>query len=88
MARVSYLATAMLVWGLVVVGTAFGADGSTTVQGYAGVAGQTQGQISQAVGGNTNATLPFTGLNIGLMAAAGVVLLLAGAVLRRRGSES
>lgn len=86
MARISFLVSLSTGVGLFIAGAAFGA-GSTSVGGYGGTAGQTQAAIHQGVLGNTNGTLPFTGMNLTLIAAAGVVLLLTGIVLRRRSNR-
>ena len=83
MARLSYLVSLFTGVGLLVAGTAM-AGGSTSVGGYGGAGGKTQGAIHQAALGKTSGTLPFTGLNLTLIAAAGVLLLLTGIVLRRR----
>ena len=63
---------------------AAGASGSAG-QGYGGKAGEVQNEVSQgplsAVAGKSS--LPFTGLDLGLLVAGGLSLLVVGAGLRR-----
>ena len=73
--------------GLLLAGVAY-AGGGTSVGAYGGVAGKTQGAIHQASLGKTAGTLPFTGLNLTLVAAAGVLLLVTGVALRRRSGRT
>jgi hypothetical protein len=57
------------------------AGGSSLLSGYAGQSGvdaQVAGRTAPAKG-----TLPFTGLDLALIVAAGATLMLAGAALRR-----
>ena len=72
---------------LVLAATAVAGSGS---YGYAGKAAGAQASVTApkthaAVKGDTTGTLPFTGLDLTLIVAGGVVLLLAGAGLRRAG---
>jgi uncharacterized membrane protein len=50
----------------------------------AGVLGRARGLAARIVAG----TLPFTGRNLALLSVAGLVLLAAGSVLRRRGAAA
>jgi hypothetical protein len=65
---------------------------ASTTDGYATPAGVSQTQVSDGPTGNdattatrttSGSTLPFTGLDLGLMLAGGVVLLGGGLVLKR-----
>jgi hypothetical protein len=60
----------------VVVGSAFAGSG-TSVSGYAGVAGQVQSAVKG------HGTLPFTGLDLGLVAGVAALALVAGLVITR-----
>lgn len=60
----------------IVVGAA-AAGGSTSVNGYGGVAGNIQSTVK------SGGTLPFTGLDLGLIAAVAAAALVAGLVMRR-----
>jgi len=53
----------------------------TSVSAYGGDAGRAQASVAGAVNGST---LPFTGVNLGLIVLAGLVLVAAGLILRRR----
>lgn len=64
--------------------TAFAAD--PTVRAYNGSGGAIQGQL-QAPARDRAGILPFTGLDLGLLAGGGVVLLLVGGSLWRLGRE-
>jgi hypothetical protein len=57
------------------------AGSSTSVKGYAGFAGT----IQSAVKGNGN--LPFTGMDLGLVAGVATLALLAGLLMRRVGKS-
>jgi hypothetical protein len=66
---------AALVWS----GIAFG-SGSAAAQGHAGTAaGNVQNALAQTGGG----VLPFTGLSVALVVAAGLLLLAMGVTIRR-----
>ena len=66
--------------GLTWVSLAVAQDPDQT--GYGGVAGNVQGEVQ---GGGGGGSLPFTGLDLLLLVAAGALLLGAGLVLRRVG---
>ncbi|HYY76826.1 MAG TPA: hypothetical protein VE644_10950 [Gaiellaceae bacterium] len=70
---------AALVVGLTWVSLAVAQD--PVQRGYGGVAGNVQGEVQGGGGGS----LPFTGLDLLLLVAAGALLLGAGLVLRRVG---
>lgn len=57
------------------------AGSSTSVKGYGGLAGT----IQSAVKGNGN--LPFTGMDLGLVAGVAALALLAGLLMRRFGKS-
>jgi hypothetical protein len=61
---------------LVLVANAL-AGGSTSVNGYAGTAGTIQSGVK------SNGTLPFTGLDLGLVAGAAAAALVVGTFMRR-----
>jgi hypothetical protein len=64
------------------------AQRDAALQGYPSVG--VQGAVQQALGAQavkTNGGLPFTGLDLGLLAAGGGVLLIAGAGLRKFGQS-
>jgi hypothetical protein len=74
---------------LVLVPAAFGAGGSAG-NGYGGGGGTVQNQVSGAQGVNgtlaasgSKGALPFTGLDLGLLVAGGLVLIAVGAGIRR-----
>ena len=57
---------------------------SPAVSGYGGVGGEVQGGVSgSGSGSGGGGALPFTGLDLGLLVAGGLVLLVAGLTLRR-----
>jgi hypothetical protein len=60
---------------------------ASVTDGYATPAGVSQAQVSEPTGTTTSSTsgstLPFTGLDLGLLLAGGVVLLGGGLVLKR-----
>jgi hypothetical protein len=65
---------------------AFAGSSSALLQQYGGLAGETQRVIpvsTHAV--RTSGALPFTGLDLALIAVGGILLLLAGWALRRAG---
>ena len=72
---------------LVTASAAFAQD--PTEQGYGGVGGQVQGGVSGGgsggASGSASGALPFTGLDLILLVAAGLLLLAAGLTLRRLG---
>ena len=78
MRRVWAFAAALAI-GLTWVAVAVAQDPDDT--GYGGVAGDVQGEVQGGGGG----ALPFTGLDLLLLVAAGALLLGAGLVLRRVG---
>jgi hypothetical protein len=53
------------------------AGGGTSVNGYAGTAGVIQSSVK------SNGTLPFTGLDLGLVAGAALAALVVGTFMRR-----
>ncbi|HLH66923.1 MAG TPA: hypothetical protein VKV27_14595 [Solirubrobacteraceae bacterium] len=57
------------------------ASGSPSQNAYSGVGSQ---QLSRAQSSSTSSTLPFTGLNVGLLAIVAVALGGAGLLLRAR----
>ena len=60
------------------------AAGSSSASGYGGAAGAVQSQVASATKGAVKGgTLPFTGLNIGLIVVGAVVLLVAGFALQK-----
>ncbi len=86
--------TIQLVTALVALALAGSALAGSLTSGYGGMAGTVQSQVKAAVAktakpsgvkGQTTGTLPFTGLDLSLIVAGGVVLLLAGMGLRRAG---
>jgi hypothetical protein len=66
---------------LVFAAVAFAAGVGTSVSAYGGEAGRAQASVAGAVNGSS---LPFTGVNLGLIVLAGLVLVAAGLLLRRR----
>jgi hypothetical protein len=64
------------------------AFGQSSVEGYNDSAGQVQAEVNSSGGGG--GSLPFTGLDVALLAAAGGVLAAVGLGMRRltRGPES
>jgi hypothetical protein len=57
--------------------------------GYGGVAGEIQGDVAGAgAGAGQLDVLPFTGLDLALVAGGGLMLLLVGVVAKRLGSQS
>lgn len=54
---------------------------ATSVSAYGGEGGRAQASVSGAVNASN---LPFTGVNLGLIVLAGLVLVAAGLLLRRR----
>lgn len=83
------LAAALILFVLALPTFAVAQDAS--VSGYAGGGGGNQGTLGQGnAGGPTTSaqssqsgTLPFTGLDIGMMAAGGLILIAAGAGIGR-----
>jgi hypothetical protein len=61
----------------VAVATAL-AGGSTSVNGYGGVAGTIQASVKKGGG-----TLPFTGLDLGLIAGVAAAVVVVGVTMRR-----
>jgi hypothetical protein len=62
------------------------AGGSSLLGQYGGAAGQVQNQVVTAHSGvRPGGTLPFTGLDLALVVAAGIVLVLTGWLIRRAG---
>jgi hypothetical protein len=86
------VATTTIVFG-VLVWVSLALAGDSAVSGYAGQAGGIEDQVetSAAVGTGgvveTGGALPFTGLDLGLLVAGGLLLLGAGLVMRRLGRE-
>ncbi|MGH2449744.1 MAG: hypothetical protein ACRDGE_00425 [Candidatus Limnocylindria bacterium] len=81
MRRVWAFAVALAI-GLTWVSVAVAQDPDQT--GYGGAAGNVQGQVEGGASGGGGA-LPFTGLDLLLLVAAGALLLGAGLALRRLG---
>ena len=79
---------ALCALSLLLVPAAFAAGGSAG-DGYGGVAGNVQQQVNQGQGvaatgtAGASGSLPFTGLDLGLLVAGGAVLLVVGATIRR-----
>jgi LPXTG-motif cell wall-anchored protein len=68
--------------GTALVFTAIAVAGvATSVSAYGGEAGRAQASVAGAVNASS---LPFTGTNLSLIVLAGLVLVAAGLVLRRR----
>jgi hypothetical protein len=65
------------------------AAGGSAGAGYGGGAGNVQQQVNQSQGqgalgtSGSSGSLPFTGLDLGLLVAGGAVLLVVGATIRR-----
>ncbi len=76
MRRIISSIAATLVLGCIAAATAV-AGGSTSVNGYGGVAGNIQSSVK------SNGALPFTGLDIGLIAGVAFAVLVAGVTMRR-----
>lgn len=64
---------------------AFAASGSALLDEYSGLAGEVQTGVAGTQAVNTPGTLPFTGLDLALIAGGGLLLLLTGWTLRRVG---
>jgi hypothetical protein len=73
---------------LALASPAFG--GQSSVEGYNDSAGQVQAEVNSSGGGGGGGSLPFTGLDVALLAGAGGVLAAVGLGMRRltRGPES
>lgn len=91
MKRIASASLSVLLIAVIVVGSA-SAGGSTIVSGYAGKAGATVGQVigtqvskpsAPAKTVHTGSTLPFTGMNLTLVALAAIVLIGLGFALTR-----
>jgi hypothetical protein len=84
------LISAVFALSLVLAPAAF-AGGGSAGGGYGGAGGNVQQQVggSQGAGAGTlgssssSGSLPFTGLDLGLLVAGGAVLLVVGATIRR-----
>jgi hypothetical protein len=84
------LILALCALSLLLVPAAFAAGGSAG-GGYGGAGGNVQQQVNQGQGQGAGAlgssgssgSLPFTGLDLGLLVAGGAVLLVVGATIRR-----
>jgi hypothetical protein len=75
---------AVSVAALAVSAVAFGGSSSALLQQYSGLAGEAQQNVpvaTQAV--HTSGTLPFTGLDLALIAAGAMLLMFTGWTLRR-----
>ena len=79
-----FVAIAATALALTFAGTALAAD--PTVRAYGGQGGGIQGEL-QTPAQVKPGRLPFTGLDLGLLAGGGVVLLLVGGSLWRLGRE-
>jgi hypothetical protein len=83
------LILALCALSLTLVPTAF-ASGGSAGGGYGGAGGNVQQQVNGSQGGQgalgssgSSGSLPFTGLDLGLLVAGGAVLLVVGATIRR-----
>jgi hypothetical protein len=84
--RLSILCLVAVVAALAVAPAAFAQE--TSLRGYVGQGGNTLAQVSQggqppAAEASADGTLAFTGLDIGLMAGGGLLLLGVGATMAR-----
>lgn len=71
--------------GLLLAPAVLAQSGSTSGTGYLGTAGETQSGVGSGgtLGAASQGTLPFTGLDLALLVAGGLVLLVVGAGVRR-----
>ena len=76
----------MLVLPLIAAGAAFAASG-TAASGYGGESNVATQAAGTAAAGAAQGALPFTGLDLTLVALAGALLLGLGFFIRRRASE-
>ncbi len=76
---------AAVLTGLLLAPVALAQSGSTSGSGYLGAAGETQSGVGSGdtLGAASQGTLPFTGLDLALLVAGGLVLLMVGASVRR-----
>jgi hypothetical protein len=76
---------ALVVAGLLAIAPAAMAQDSSALGGYAGAGGEAQTQVTAAPSAEPapEGSLPFTGLDLALVASGGLVLILAGAALAR-----
>jgi hypothetical protein len=82
------LAIVVLALALVFPASALaGSAGGTAASGYGGGANVQNEVASAAAAGGARGTLPFTGLDLTLIALAGVTLLGIGIAVRRRASQ-
>ena len=77
----------MVVLPLLTAGSAFAAAGGTAANGYGGEANVATQAAGTAAAGAAQGALPFTGLDLTLIALAGALLLGLGVFIRRRASE-
>jgi len=80
-----------VILGMVVLpltaGSAFAAAGSTAANGYGGESNVATQAAGTAAAGAAQGTLPFTGLDLTLIALAGALLLGLGVFIRRRAAQ-
>jgi hypothetical protein len=81
---------ALCALSLVLAPAALAAGGGSAGGGYGGSAGNVQQQVNDGQAGagtlgtsGSSGSLPFTGLDLGLLVAGGAVLLVVGATIRR-----
>lgn len=88
------IAVAIATISLLVLPSLALANSSSTAQGYNKQTNQalnataSRATPSTATGTTASSTLPFTGIDVGLLVTGGVVLLGSGLVMRRLSSES
>jgi hypothetical protein len=79
------------VGALVLSGVAFAGSSSALLMQYGGLGGETQSKVAagHVLGSTaqTSGTLPFTGLDLALIAAGALALMLTGWTLRRVGTK-
>ncbi len=81
-------AIAVLCLSLLVLPSLALANSSSTSQGYGAQTVQTLNAKASQDSAGAAGTLPFTGINVGVLMAGGVVLLGAGLAVRRLSAES
>ncbi len=64
------------------------AAGGSAAEGYGGPGGQVQTQVQGSLGQTGSGTLPFTGLDLGLLVVGGIALILVGGAIRRLGARA
>jgi hypothetical protein len=73
----------VLAASVVLILTSAALAASRVAPGYLGVGGKVQNEVQGAQAGNTLGSLPFTGLDLSLIAGGGLLLLISGATIRR-----